>query len=51
MPCVNMGKKKSNTCRFPAIYCTGELKHHTTKAKHSGHLKNTVYGAARALSA
>jgi len=45
------GEEKSSPCRLPAIYCAGKLKHHTTKAKHSGRLKNTVYGAARALSA
>lgn len=45
-----MGKKTYSFSRSPAIRCGGISKYPTTKAKLSGHLKNTVYGAAKALS-
>lgn len=50
VPCVDMGKKTDSSCRLHAALCAGILKYHTTKAKHSGHWKNTVYEAAKALS-
>lgn len=38
------------SCRLPATRRAGRLKYHTTKAKHSGHLRNTMYGAGKVLS-
>ena len=50
-PYANMGKKTNSSCRLPVIRHAGILKYHTTKAKLSGHWKNTVCEAVRALNA